>query len=137
MQGQDSEALSRRLNALELRWRVTTAAWAVSVIAFGVLGIWPQRAASQSDVIRARRIEVVDASGKLRILIETNNCGSELWMQDDTGRRSVQLVACSGGSGSSFQATGIGRSDVLLGILVDGTPVLLMRDSKGTTIFSR
>lgn len=49
--------------------RVVVAGWVFSVATFVLLGVAVQQAVSQPEVLRARRIEVVNAAGRAYIVL--------------------------------------------------------------------
>jgi hypothetical protein len=79
--------------------RVVVAGWVLSVAVFVLLGVAVQQAVSQPEVLRARRIEVVDTAGRLRIALGVASDGSPgLGFWDTTGRVRIALVVDPDGS---------------------------------------
>jgi len=61
------ELLRSRVDKLEQRVRMVVMGWVLGVTVFLLLGVAVRQAISQPEVLRARRIEVVDAAGRARI----------------------------------------------------------------------
>jgi hypothetical protein len=104
-------ALEARLNQLEQRLRATRAAWLISVVVLAVLGMGVRQAASQTEVLRTRGLEIVDAAGVARIVLRIHDDTAEVMVADAQGRDRIWFnVAPDGTPGAVFtDATGVGR----------------------------
>lgn len=99
MEGQGLEALRARLEQVERRLRFAAVAWVASVLVAILLGVAAQQAVSQPEVLRARRIEVVDAAGRTRISLGTAPDGTSwLGLQDAAGEIRAGLAVFPDGS---------------------------------------
>ncbi len=72
--------------------RMMVTGWVLSVVTLVLLGVAVQQAASQPQVLRARRIEVVDAAGKARVVLGVLPTGVGLSVMDTAYRPRVALV---------------------------------------------
>ncbi len=108
-QGLDIEVLNMRLQNLEWRLRATLIAWVVSLVMVVVLVAASQRTTSQPTVVRARAVEVVDETGRARIVLSADRVpGSPerrpgvtgIWLLDPSGRQLAKLTAAANGSSS-------------------------------------
>jgi len=104
-------ALQARLTQVEHRLRATRTGWLVSVVVFTLLGMGVRQAASQSEIVRARGIEVVDAAGTVRIGFNVHSEGAEVMVADAAGKGRIWLnVKPDGTPGAVFtDSTGKGR----------------------------
>ncbi len=109
MATQGLEALNVRVQNLEWRLRVTLVAWVVSLIVVVVLVAASQRTTSQPTVVRARAVEVIDETGRARIVLSADRVPGTseprpgvtgIWLLDRAGRQLTQLSAASNGSSS-------------------------------------
>lgn len=133
MERQEFEVLRTRVQRLERRMRVAVAGWVVSVVVVVLLGVAVQQAVSQTEVLRARRIEVVDAAGRRRIILEVlpdGTSGLSLW--DAAGQARIALTVLPDGPPSVGLGDGV-LSRILLTVLPDGTPGLSLRAAAGRT----
>lgn len=130
------EILRARVERLERRMRMVVAGWVVSVAVFVLLGVAVQQAVSQPEVLRARRMEVVDAAGRVRIALTVLPDGSAaLALGDAAGQGRITFnVAPDGSAGLGFQDAA-GRSRILLGVAPDGSPGLALGDAAGRMLF--
>ena len=87
MGSDDIQLMRTRLTRAERRLRITSMSWLVAVIVITVLWMGAQQAQSQSSTLSARRISVVDQSGRDRIILsfDTNNHPA-IWLRDDAGK---------------------------------------------------
>lgn len=134
-EGQEFEILRERLERLERRMRVVVAGWVLSVAVFVLLGVTVQQAVSQPEVLRARRIDVVDAAGRIRIMLAVTPDGSVLAFSDAAGRQPITLGVLSDGSSALGFADAAGRKRIMLGVLSEGSPGLGLLDAAGRVLF--
>ncbi len=116
MELQESKALLARVERLERRMRVVVAGWVVSVAVFVLVGVAVQQAVSQPEILRVRRIEVVDDMRRTRIELNGGSQPDErpgLRLIDPAGHKRIEL-------------TGEGRPD--------WSPWLTIADAKGEAI---
>lgn len=128
--------LQARVERLERRMRVVVAGWVVSAVVFVLLGVAVQQAVSQSEVVRARRIEVVDEAGRTRALLAARpgDGAPALHFLDATGRLRIALVTVEGSTGLSLYDAE-GRTRIVLAILPDAPPGLRLWDAAGRVLF--
>ncbi len=99
MEKQDLEALRLRLERVERRLRFAAVAWVAGVLVVILLGVAVQQAISQPEVLRARRLEVVDTAGRVRAALGMASDGSSaLGLWDATGRVRIAIVVDPDGS---------------------------------------
>ena len=113
MERQEFDFLRTRIERLERRMRMVVAGWVLSVAVVVLLGVAVQQAVSQPEVSRTRRIEVVDAAGRRRILLGIDPDGSPVLALWDTA----------------------GRPRILLSIRPDGAPGLSLWDAAERVLF--
>lgn len=132
-EGLGVEVLRERLERLEGRMRVVMTGWVLSVAVFVLLGVTAQQTASQPEVLRARRIEVVDAAGRQRIGLGVAADGiSHLSLRDAGGQIRTMLGVAPDGSGSALGFhDAAGEIRAVLGIAPDGMTWLTLRDAAG------
>jgi hypothetical protein len=135
MEQPNYEALRTRLHAVEGRLRFVVVAWLLSVVVVMLFGVGVQRAASQSDVLRARRIEVVDSTGRPRIVLALSpQDGSPgLVLLNEAGRIRVSLALLPGGASGLVLSDGAGRERISLSVLPSGASGLALLDAAGGT----
>jgi hypothetical protein len=135
-EGQEFEILRARLQRLERRVLVVTLGWVLSVATFVLLGVAVQQAVSQPEVLRARRIEVVDAAGRLRILLGVLPDGTPMLGLSDAARRlRIGLAVHPNGLAQLTLGDAAGRTRISLALLLDGTPSLFLQDAAGRVLF--
>lgn len=108
--------------------------WILSVAVFTFLGVAVHRAVFKPEVLRARRIEVVDAAGRPRIgLVVTPEGSSGLALWDAAGQMCTMLAA--GPDGTPFLSfwDAAERGRILLGFRPDGTVGLSLGDDAERT----
>jgi hypothetical protein len=131
---EEIQAMRARLARAEHRLRVTSVSWLVAAIVVMVLWMGAQQAQSQSSTLSARRIAVVDQSGKDRIILsfDTNNHPA-IWLRDDAGKDRLFI-----GFGKEVGRPLIGLNDeagrlrLSLGFSIErNTPQVVMLDESG------
>jgi len=135
MERQESELLLARVERLERRLRVAVVGWVVSIATVVVLGVAVQ-AISQPEVLRARRIEVVDTAGRARIVLGVlpdGSLGLGLW--DAAGRPRIGLGVAPDRSPALGLSDAAGRPRIGLVVLPDGSPVLGLWDAARRELF--
>lgn len=94
-------AIQLRLRALERRQRFTIIGWVASLVLV-LLGAATAQVASQPEVLRARGLEIVDQSGKTRIVLSVDRVPgmtsgqpgvAGLWILDGLGTHVAALSA--------------------------------------------
>ena len=151
-------ALQARLTQVERRLRATRTGWLVSVAVFALLGMGAQQAASQSEVVRVRGIEVVDAAGTVRIGFNVHTEGAEvmladaagkgrIWFNvrpegtpiavfsDSTGKGRIWITAHPDRPAGLILSDGTGRGRIWLGAFNDTATGLVLVDSNGKVLF--
>ena len=112
------EPLETRLQRVEGRLKLAFAGWSLSVTLLLLLGALVPHVVSQPAVLRARAIEIVDQSGKVRI---------NLGLLKDCRR---PAPVCYETSEISMSAP-IGKSGISLELIGGITPMLILHDSAG------
>jgi hypothetical protein len=125
-------AFEARLVRMERRLRVTTTGWAITLIVIAVLGLFSSRASSQSESVRARALEVIDAAGVVRVALSVQPEGiAEIALSDAGGRGRMWLHVRPDGTPSVVLADNAGRGRIWLASYGDRTSGLLMADGQG------
>jgi hypothetical protein len=89
------------------------------------------------EVLRARRIEVVDAAGRMRIGLGVRSDGLPgLTLRDAAGRVRVGLVVLPEGTGLNL-SDAAGRTRATLAVHPDGSPRFLLLDATGGRVLFR
>jgi hypothetical protein len=141
MEYQDVEVLRSRLDRLERRMRFLVAGAVLSVGTFVLLGVAVRQAASQPEILRARRIEVVDAVGRTRIILAVfpegpaDPGGPRLVLGDAEGRARIILAVFPEGPVGGprlFLSDVERRVRISLGVPSDG-PSFSLSDAEGRT----
>jgi hypothetical protein len=128
MEHQEFDILRARVERLERRMRVVVAGWVLSVAVFVLLGVAVQQAISQPEVLRARRIEVVDAAGRERIGLDVNPEGNARMQFLDVRGRTRMFLTTDGPGIALFDEAG----DILLAISLGfrgSSPTIMLRDA--------
>ena len=94
------QRLEKRLEALEQdahRWRRTASRYRLAaalmlMIVLGGAGLAASAGGEIADVIRATRLEIVDAEGNLVLAAGSSHRGGQLDLWDNTGRNSLRLA---------------------------------------------
>ncbi len=84
-------SLLGRLEALERRVLLSSAATAATLVAFVSFGVLAP-ANSQPQVVRAQAVEVTDAAGRVRIALDAVGGKPAVWLYDTSGRRKIGLT---------------------------------------------
>ncbi|MBM3500865.1 MAG: hypothetical protein FJX74_19575 [Armatimonadetes bacterium] len=137
MEQQEFEALRKRLDRVERRLRVAVVGWVVSIATVAVLVVVQQVVPQpEPEVLRARRIEVVDAAGRARIVLDTAPSGSPvLILLDAAGRGRIALDVSPGGTQMLIFWDAAGRARIGLRVGPDGTPTLGLYDAADRVLF--
>ncbi len=159
MEQAEIERLKARIEQLERRQRAGLLRWCLSLVAVGVLAFGVQQAASQNDILRARGLEIIDASGTVRISLGIQQDGTaeillselagrgRLWVNvrpdgtpgvviaDSSGRGRIWFVASPDRPSGVVLSDGLGRGRVWLNASPDGTPGLVLVDNSGRVKF--
>jgi hypothetical protein len=128
-QSSESELLCTRLKKLEARIHAIVTGWVLSLVVVVFLGVAVRQTLAQPDVLRARRIEVIDAAGRVRGGLGIQQDGtSELFLADSTQRRRIRLQVFVDGSLELgfYDAKGGGRA--ALTAFAEGTARLMLQD---------
>jgi hypothetical protein len=126
------ENLRARLERLERRTRMVVAGWVLSVVVFMLFGTTVRQATSQPEILRAQRIEVVDATGRTRIALAVHPDGEAgLILVDAAGRTRAGLMLTPDGSPGLILRDAAGRTRVGLVVRQEGTPDLGLTDVTG------
>ncbi len=154
------EILRVRVERLERWMRIVVVGSVLSVAVFMLLGVAAQQTVSQSEVLRARRIEVVDTTGRPRMvlalspqdgspaLVMLNAAGrtrvslailprgaSGLVVSDAAGRERISLSSVpSGGAGLALLNV-TGGTRAMFTTLPSGPPVLVLYNAEGGVLF--
>jgi len=118
-----------RLRRLERSQRVLTAA----VVALGsaLLAAWA-RPAPRPDVVRARRIQLVDAADRVRIDVRHDSSETGLFIADDAGDTRIGVAQFAhGGGGVALHGSG-GRGAAVLYLKRGGS--LTIYDTTGAVV---
>jgi hypothetical protein len=159
MENAEMERLRARIEHLERRQRAGLWRWCLSLVAVGVLAFGVQQAASQNEILRVRGLEVIDASGTVRIGLNVQPDGSaevllseaagrgRMWLNvrpdgtpgiviaDSTGRGRIWFVASPDRPSGLVMSDGMGRGRVWLNSSPDGAPGLVLVDNSGKVRF--
>ncbi len=138
----EMEAMSIRLQRIEHRLRVVSLGWLMSIVVFGVLAIGVQQAVSQQpgalqpllpqDILRARSIEVVDATGNVRIALNVTPEGiAEIAMAESAGRGRMWLTVRPDGIPSMTLADSMGKGRIWMTAYPDRSSGLILSDPLG------
>jgi len=159
METTELERLRARIEHLERRQRAGLLRWCLSLVAVGVLAFGVQQAASQNDTLRVRGLEVIDASGTVRIGLNVQPDGTaevllseaagrgRMWLNvrsdgtpgiiiaDASGRGRIWFVASPDRPSGLVMSDGLGRGRVWLNAFPDGTTGLVLVDNSGKVRF--
>ncbi len=159
MEHAEMERLRARIEQLERRQRAGLLRWCLSLVAVGVLAFGVQQAASQNDTLRVRGLEVIDASGTVRIGLSVQPDGTaevllsesagrgRMWLNvrpdgtpgviiaDASGRGRIWFVASPDRPSGVILSDGMGRGRVWLNAAPDGSPGLVLVDNSGRVRF--
>lgn len=131
MNASDVQAPQARLERLERRLALMTAAWILTAAALVLLGPWTPRAATQPQVVRTTAVEIVDGSGRIRATLDAVNQKPSLWMYGDDGRRRAGLVVGTGGAPELLLADAQGRPRIALRTGFERAAEIRIADSRG------
>jgi len=134
----DVEVLQARLSEMERRFRAMSSAWLVGAVAVLVLGIGAQQAASQSQVLNVRELNVLDQSGRARISLGFGATSGRpaIWLYDEAGKSRMYIgFGTQRGAPVIVLSDESGTSRAYLGFSAAGqsTPQLTLSDDRGTT----
>jgi hypothetical protein len=119
--------LERRLRRLESLSRLLGAGLALSLLL--VLGAFFSPRSPESDVVRARRLQVVDETGRVRIDLRHDSTETGLFVLDDAGNPRVGAAQFAhGGGGFALHGPGLKGAAVLY---LKGAGTLSFYDSSG------
>jgi hypothetical protein len=119
----DDPSLDDRVRCLERRYRRLSA---LSVLLGAVLvAAFAQRPAQVSDVVQARRFQVVDAAGRVRIDLRHDSTETGLFVLDQAGDTRVGAVQFAHGGGGV----------ALHGPRLKGAAVLYLKGSGSLTFY--
>ncbi len=131
MNASEVQALRARLQQLERRLAVLSAAWILTVVGVLLLGPWTPRAATQPQVVRTTGIEIVDGSGRVRATLDAVNRKPSLWLYGDDGRRRAGLVVGTGDAPELVLADAQGRPRINLRTGFERAAEIRITDSRG------
>lgn len=132
MERQEFEVLRARVETMERRMRMIVAGWVLSVAVLVVLGMAVQQVIAQPDVLRVRRIEVIDAARQPRITLDVTPDGSpELSLRDTVGRTRIMLNVFPDESSAVSLGDMVSRPRIALAVLPDGSPGISLVDATG------
>jgi len=119
--------LEGRLRRLESLSRLLAAGFALSLLL--VLGAFFFPRAPESDVVRARRLQVVDETGRVRIDLRHDSTETGLFVLDEAGNPRVGAAQFAhGGGGFALHGPGLKGAAVLY---LKGAGTLSFYDSSG------
>lgn len=124
-------ALHSRMRSLERRLAAVSGAFILSVVALLVFGVLVPRAGSQSQVVRTRGLEILDASGRLRVSIDAVNNKPSLWFFDGTGRRRMGLTVSALDAPAFVLNDAVGHSRIAFAVGTERAAEVTLTDSKG------
>jgi hypothetical protein len=132
----DLDALILRLGSLErscLRWRAFGACLAAALAVLGLAGA----VAPGGRDLTVETLRVVDARGKIRILLSAGEGVAEVAVNDrDEANRILIGVAKDGGAFAMFAEPGTEKNRIMFGVGASGAPLLLMKDPEGVNRLS-
>lgn len=133
MDREEFDAVSVRLQRVERRLRMAIVGWMLSVVVLAVLWVGVQQAMSQSQVIQARRFEVLDQSGRrvISLGLDTSGLGG-IWLYDSAGNNSVQ-IGFGGGLPGIWVSDSSGKERMALTYDSDKQPGLWFKDTSERT----
>lgn len=131
MNASEVQALQARLERLERRLALMTAAWILTVAPLILLGSWTPRAAAQPQVVRTTAVEIVDTSGRVRATLDAVNRRPSLWMYGDDGRRRAGLLVGTGNAPEILLADAQGRPRISLRTGFERAAEIRITDSRG------
>ena len=88
------------------------------------------------DVVRTKRLEVVDANGKVRVSITPQNDSYVLSLNDESGKTRLGLLAGSFGSMLSLLDEN-GKTRAVLSVVQQTPTTLRLTNEKGKTVFEQ
>jgi len=127
----EEDGLRTRLHRLERRLAVISGAFILSVVLLLVFGLLVPLVGSQSQVVRARGFEVVDASGRLRISLDSVNNKPSLWFFDSAGRRRMGLTVSALDAPAFVLNDPNGHSRIALSVGLERAAEVRLTDSNG------
>ncbi|HET6781607.1 MAG TPA: hypothetical protein VFH67_05900, partial [bacterium] len=127
----EQDGLRSLLHKVERRLAVISGAFILSVVLLLVFGLVVPRARSQSQVVRARGFEIVDASGRLRILLDAVNNKPSLWFFDSAGRRRLGLTVSALDAPALVLSDDQGHSRIALSVGTERAAEVRLTDSNG------
>ena len=127
----EEESLRTRLQRLERRLAVISGAFIFSAVMLLVFGLLVPRARSQSQVVRARGFEIVDASGRLRISLNAVSSKPSLWFFDSAGGRRMGLTVGTLDTPSLVLTDAQGHPRITLSVGLERAAEIRLTDSSG------
>lgn len=127
----EEDSLRTRLHRLERRLAVISGAFILSAMMLLVFGLLVPRARSQSQVVRARGFEIVDASGRLRISLNAVSSKPSLWFFDNAGRRRMGLTVGALDAPSLVLTDAQGLPRITLSVGLERAAEIRLTDSRG------
>lgn len=127
----EHEGLRSQFHKLEHRLAVISGAFILSVVTLLVFGLLVPRARSQPQVVRARGLEVVDASGRLRISLDAVSSRPSLWFFDSEGNRRMGLTVGSLDTPAIVLNDARGRARISVNVGMERAAEIRLSDSRG------
>lgn len=131
MDPRDEKDLRRRLHRVERGLMVVSGVFIFGLVTLLVFGLMVPRARSQTQVVRTRGLEIVDASGRLRISLDAVNNKPGLWFFDSMGRRRMGLTVGALDTPAIVLNDAHDRSRVTINVGMERAAEVRLSDSSG------
>ncbi len=130
------EMLRVRVHRLERRLQALWLGIVLAVLALFVLSLGIKYAESQSEVLRAREVNIVDSKGRTAITLTTRLPGDTpgIVLYDDAGKRRITMTLLPGFGLTMALADPEGNDRITLSVLPSG-PSLRLQDARGNAVF--
>lgn len=133
MNPSDLGMLQARLRRLECRLVILAVAWILTLAALALLGPWTPRAVSQSQVVRATALEIVDRAGRIGATLDSVNRKPSLWLYGEDGGRRAGLTVGPGGTPELVLVDMQGTPRISLRVGAERAAEIRVADSRGHT----
>jgi hypothetical protein len=126
----EMERLQRRLAGVERRLYLVLVGWVVSVVVLALGGL-AAPASSQPQVVRTSAVEIVDATGRVRMTLDAVNRRPSLWLYDSAGLRRIGFTVGIHGTADAVLNDANGRPRIALRVGYERAADVRLIDSLG------